>query len=357
MPSAAGRILRVVVSFALAGVMLWLFARNLDFERVGASLRGASPSWLAASSLLSVLAIPIRSWRWTLLLRHVGRVTQFDAFSATCIGFAATTLLPARAGEVVRPVALSRRTRLPFAPLLASIALERLIDLVCIITLFVFYALAGFAPAEMGAEAGTRFALLRRSALVAGAGTAAALVFLALLSARPSLRDRLLSPALRLLPARVGDRVGGVLRSFLEGFGSLRTARETLAVACGSAALWLTICAQVWAGLQAFDLRFPFAVSFFVLTWGVLGLAIPTPGGVGGYHAAVAYCLVAFHGVAPPSAAAFALAQHAVSFVPITVLGLGFLAAGGLSLGALRDEPADFPPPATAPDSATPGAR
>ena len=27
-----------------------------------------------------------------------------------------------------------------------------------------------------------------------------------------------------------------------------------------------------------------FPVSFFVLTWAVLGLAIPTPGGVGGFH-------------------------------------------------------------------------
>jgi uncharacterized membrane protein YbhN (UPF0104 family) len=85
-------------------------------------------------------------------------------------------------------------------------------------------------------------------------------------------------------------------------------------------------------------------VAFFVLTWGVLGLAIPTPGGVGGYHAAVAYCLWGFYSVPKNTAAALALISHAISFVPITLLGLGFLAAGGLSLRSLADGKAEPPP-------------
>ncbi len=340
MSKASGRVLRVAISFALAGGLLWLFARNLDFAKVGAALRAAHPGWLAASVALSLLGIPIRSWRWTRLVLHVGKVSQLEAFSATCIGFAATTLLPARAGEIVRPVALSRTSRLPLPPLLASIALERLIDLVSIVALFVVYALGGWAPSGVGGEAGSNFSLLRRSALLAGAGTATVLVLLALLSSRPALRDRLMSPFLRLLPGSLGEKVGSLLRSFLDGFGSLRTAHSTGAVALSSAALWLLISLQIYAGLLAFDLRFAFPVSFFVLTWGVLGLAIPTPGGVGGYHAAVAYGLTAFYGVAPATAAAVAIAQHAIGFVPITILGLGFLAAGGLTLGSLKGETA-----------------
>ena len=341
MQKAFGKVLRVAISFALAGGLLWLFARNLDFAKVGAALRGAHPAWLAASVVVSVLGIPVRSWRWTRLIRHVGTVTQLEAFSATCIGFAATTLLPARAGEVVKPVALSRTSRLPLPPLLASVALERLIDLVCIVALFVVYALGGWAPAGVGGEAGSNFVILRRSALIAGGGTLVAIVLLALLSTRPALHDRLMGPFLRLLPHSLGAKVGALLRSFLEGFGSLRTAHASGAVALSSACLWLVICAQIHAGLLAFDLSFPFPVSFFVLTWSVLGLAIPTPGGVGGYHAAVAYGLTAFYAVAPATAAAFALAQHAIGFVPITILGLGFLAAGGLSLGSLKEEAVD----------------
>ena len=54
-------------------------------------------------------------------------------------------------------------------------------------------------------------------------------------------------------------------------------------------------------------------VSFFVLAWAILGLAIPTPGGVGGYPTAVAYALTAFYGVGKATAGAFALVSHALS--------------------------------------------
>jgi uncharacterized membrane protein YbhN (UPF0104 family) len=76
-------------------------------------------------------------------------------------------------------------------------------------------------------------------------------------------------------------------------------------------------------------------VSFFVLTWAVLGLAIPTPGGVGGYHTAVAYSLTGFYGVAASPAAATALVTRAVAFVPVTLAGVAFLAGSGLTLRRL----------------------
>ncbi len=120
--------------------------------------------------------------------------------------------------------------------------------------------------------------------------------------------------------------------------------RVAAIVVAQSALLWLVICVQIWCTLKAFDLTFPFPVTFFVLTWAVIGLAIPTPGGVGGYHVATAYCLVGFYGVPRDTAAAFGLVSHAVSFVPITLLGLGFLVAGGFSLRSLStDRPPDPP--------------
>ena len=335
---------RVVVSIGLAVGLLFLFLKNLDFAKVGEAIASANPWMIAAALALSVLNIPIRSWRWTLLLRHVGRVSLKDSISATCIGFAATTLLPARAGEVVRPVALSRATRLPAAPLLASVGLERLIDLVSILVLFVVYALGGWAPAEMTGDEGLRFALLRRSALIVGAGTVVALGALVTLAAFPERRERFLQKMVGILPEKVGPKVLPFLSGFLKGFDAFRSARDAAVIAAWSAALWLVISLQLHVTLRAFGLVHPFPVAFFVLTWGVLGLAIPTPGGVGGYHKAVAYALTGFYAADPSNAAAFALVSHVISFVPITLIGLAFLAGSGLSFGGLAETPAEKPP-------------
>lgn len=333
-----GKALRVAVSLGLAAVLLVLFLRTLDFAAVGAAIRGAHVGWLAAATACGLLATPLfRSWRWGLLLRKAGQPSAYDLNSATSIGFAASTLLPARAGEIVRPVALARRAGLPVAPCLASIALERLIDLVTCVFLFVVYAV-GWAPQNMGGEAAGRFATLRQFALLFGAGTLAGLAVLGLLAAKPERTDRFVKPFLRPLPEKIGARIEAILLSFLDGLGALGTAKDVAVVAAASLALWTLIAAQVWMTLLAFDLALPYPVSFFVIAWAILGLAIPTPGGVGGYHTAVAYALTGFYGVSKDTAGAFALVSHALSFVPITLLGLVFLLAGGLSLKSLREE-------------------
>ena len=43
----------------------------------------------------------------------------------------------------------------------------------------------------------------------------------------------------------------------------------------------------------------------------------------------------------PATAAAFALVSHVISFVPITLLGLAFLAGSGLSFGRLAEPSGD----------------
>ncbi len=337
-PKAAANSLRIAVSLGLAALLLWLFFRNLDFGELKRTLSAAHPGWLALALGVTLVNFPHRSWRWTRLLHHVQRISQREAFSATCIGFAATVLLPARAGEIVRPAVLSRRTGLPFAPALASIAVERLIDLVSVVLLFVVYAVGGWAPADLSAEAHARFELLRRSAYVVGAGTLVVFAGLGLLAARPHLADRVLGPLEMRLPARLAHRVVALLRSFLGGLASIRTASDVAVMSVSSAVMWLMNAFQFYAVMRAFDVDLPFPASFFVLTWGVLGLAIPTPGGVGGYHAAVAYALSGFYGVAAAPAAATALVTHATAFVPVTLAGVAFLAGTGLTLRRLASD-------------------
>jgi Lysylphosphatidylglycerol synthase TM region len=78
---------------------------------------------------------------------------------------------------------------------------------------------------------------------------------------------------------------------------------------------------------RAFHVPAPMGAAFVATTFAVLGLMVPTPGGLGSYHVAVQFALTYFYGVAIGSASALALLAHAVSFVPITLIGLGFLLA------------------------------
>ena len=67
-----------------------------------------------------------------------------------------------------------------------------------------------------------------------------------------------------------------------------------------------------------------------------MGVAIPTPGMVGGFHASYTLAMTAIYGIDQGAAVAAGLVLHALQNLPVLILGLGFLGREGLSLGAVR---------------------
>jgi uncharacterized membrane protein YbhN (UPF0104 family) len=68
----------------------------------------------------------------------------------------------------------------------------------------------------------------------------------------------------------------------------------------------------------------------------LVGVSVPTPGGVGGYHEAFRIGATALYGAANDRAISAAIVMHAMSFVPITIAGLIVMMREGLDLGRMR---------------------
>ena len=102
---------RTVVVLALAVGLLAVFLWNVDVARVGADIARAQQPWLALSLTTMIVNLAIRSFRWQYLLEPLGDVSFGEAFRATAVGFAASSVLPARAGELIRPYFLARHER------------------------------------------------------------------------------------------------------------------------------------------------------------------------------------------------------------------------------------------------------
>jgi uncharacterized protein (TIRG00374 family) len=318
------------VSLLLAAGLLAFFLSRVPLADIGRQIAAASPGWLAASAVVSLSIFAARALRWTWILRPVAQVPFFPAFRTTAIGFAANTVLPARAGEVIRPALLARERGLPFSALLASIVFERILDALSQL-LFLGIALYAGPAGATGALSSARI----RWVVAAIAATAAAVALFAVLW-RPA-TERLLERVFRILPERARPIARRIALAFLDGFASLKTPRLALLVAAGSIGMWLTINIQIYCVMRAFDVRLPLTAAFVVTTAGVLGLAVPTPGGVGGYHAAVQFALTDIFHVPVATATGLALVAHAVSFVPISILGFAFFAASPFKKDGLKD--------------------
>jgi glycosyltransferase 2 family protein len=330
------RAFQTVASIVLGLGLLAFFLRRAKLGDIAQQIASISTPWLVAAIALSLFVFVVRTIRWIWMLRPVGRVPFFPAFRATAIGFAANTVLPARAGEVFRPALLARERSLPFSALLASIFFERVLDALSQL-IFLGLALADPRAASAGIFASGRVRILAAAVAVVAVGVALFAVVWR------TTTERLVERLIRFLPARIRPAANRIAHTFLDGFASLKTPRLAVLVGLGSIAMWLVINIQIYCVLRAFGLTLPLSAAYVVTTAAVLGLIVPTPGGVGGYHAAVQFALTDVFQVPIATATGVALIAHAVSFVPISVIGFALFAASPSRKRGLADIPGKGP--------------
>jgi uncharacterized protein (TIRG00374 family) len=327
---------KLLVSVTLAILLFAVFLWTAPLGQVGTALLEVKVTWVVASIAVALLTYAVRALRWGLILRPVGKAGTANLLGCTAAGFATSTVLPARAGEIVRPLLLTARTGLPAAGTLASILTERLLDGAAVLILFasgVLFAQSSLNPGSIH--------LLRDAAVVTTAGLAVAIALvLFLLSHRTGTVRRLAS----LVPVRFRTRTESFLHHLLDGLEVLRSPVRLLEITLWSLGLWVIIGLQLVLLARAFNLPMGLGQAFVVAAVSVIGLAVPAPAGVGGFHWAIRVGLTQFMSVNVPTATAFALVHHAICFFPITVIGLTYLGGVGLSLGRVRALQANVPP-------------
>jgi hypothetical protein len=98
----------------------------------------------------------------------------------------------------------------------------------------------------------------------------------------------------------------------------------------------MAIAGGIWTVTHAFHLDVSFPGTFLVMTILVVGVAAPTPGAVGGFHEAYRFATTTFFQADNDVAIGAALVLHVISFLPVTLLGVFFMARDGLNLGRMR---------------------
>jgi uncharacterized protein (TIRG00374 family) len=323
----------VLVSLLGLGLVAW-FLRGANLGDVWAQLRHAHVGLLALAFVFVLQTLWIRAMRWKYLLAPVGPARFRTLFRTTVIGFAALAILPARVGDVLRPYLLARGEGLPTTATFATIVMERVLDLIAVLVLLAVYVW-GFSGRSTMPEHLLR--PIEVSAAIAAAAAGVLFAVMWVLGTHPERIGKLAAAATRILPGRWSGRVGGIASTFSGGFAAA-TDPKTLIWAIGwSFPLWLAIAAEVWAVTVAFGITMPFAGTFLLQSLLVIGVAVPTPGGVGSYHEAYRIGVTTFFGAPNDRAVAAAILTHVISFVPVLVLGAIFMSQDGLSLKGLKD--------------------
>lgn len=317
----------LLIFIAISAVIIYRWSDfSFDWRLFFTSLGNIHPIWLTISIAATFLTFFLRAIRWQVLLHPLKAVPLGPLTSINLVGFSAICVL-GRAGELIRPLWLTRRERIPLTVSLATLVVERFFDAFMVVLFFALTLLFVKVPSA----AHQTVTLMKNAAWIIIAASAVSVVVLFLFRSNI---DRIV----RVIPF---ERVSRLMRSFSEGLSFLEKSRTFGLVVAHSIILWAAIALQFWFMLYGMKLPFSIADATLVMVVTAIGSIAQIPGIGGGFQAGYIFCMVTFFALPKEQAVATSLIAWVSSSVPIVIAGVFYMISHGLSLKDLKAVPAE----------------
>jgi uncharacterized protein (TIRG00374 family) len=312
-PAAGGRARRILVGLVGLGISAffgYLALQKVSLDEVGHSLATADYWWLIPEMALVAVNMVLRAIRWRVLFDDPKSVTTIQSLEGLSIGFMLNNVLPGRAGELARVFAVRRTAGLSAFEIGATVIVERILD-------FFILALIGVAVWPWLPDASWTH-VLPIVCLGIIVGFVALMLFMVLMRARGAdLLERLLGA----LPLVTPERAHTTRLALVAGGVVLVRPRQLTAALVLGVAIWISSGLIFVTLMPAFGLDPWSAAPWLALVAASLAVAIPSaPATLGVWEAATQAALVAF-GISASVGLSYGVVLHAVTIVPVVVMG------------------------------------
>lgn len=317
------KVLKVVGSILLGILFLWLAFKEVEFSEVVESTRGMSWLWILPFALVTLGAHYIRALRWEMLFTNKEKVpAKTTLFTGVMFGYLVNIPLP-RVGEVARPVYVAKQVDESSSKIIGTIVLERIIDVIGMLLLMAFVVvfliadpqvlsrLFGVDITDPGTQLNLIFSLVKYGAI--------ALAVLGILY-------WLFRKAGEQTEGKAADfvhKIQKIIRTFVDGVLAIRELKNWPLFIFHSLLIWIFYISMTYIGFFMFDMQGEFGLGFTeatVLTVvSAVGIAIPTPGGIGTYHLFITKALFIFYAVPEATGLAYATIAHAATLLIILI--------------------------------------
>lgn len=330
----------------LVVIALVLMTQYLNPDQVLTRMADADTRLVAVSALVYLLSWPLRGIRYRDILEAMGHKEQWSFLTgAIFISQTGNLVFPARAGDAIRAYVVKARRSVPYPTGGASLAVERVFDLLTI-TVLAGVVMIGLATTGSvgrllsvltGQAVGGGTASSGQTAVIVatGVGTVAIIAVFAIVASANSDQD-LVRPAIRRISNdSYADYVASVIERFVGDIQIVATDKSIFArVGVGSIGIWSLDVLTASAVFVAFGFNLTpslIAVGFFAVSVGNLAKVLPlTPGGIGLYEGAFTIIVAPLTPVSVTAALGIAIIDHAVK--NIVTVGGGILSMAWLNV-------------------------
>lgn len=307
--------IQVAISLIVAIWIFWFLYKDISFDALLSALSQTSLFWFGLSILVSLIGFWVRAWRWKLLIDagESQKTKTINTFWALMIGYLANLLVP-RAGEVARCGVLTKTEDRQMGKLFGTVILERTFDLLfMVIIILLAFLLERNLFVRLFGELVSLDSLKEKivqSLPVLIGGVMVTLIFIYLVFQK--YKDSSLFKKIRHF-----------LRDLVNGVISLKKVDNQLGFWGSSVIIWITyylmLIFMAWAIPSTASLSL--SAMLMVMVMGTIGMVAPVQGGIGTFHALVAFILMAY-GLSDEEGKIFAAIIHGSQVLIVIVLGL-----------------------------------
>lgn len=320
-PNPLKTFLTIAISIVVAAVFMWFALRGMEFEKIAGYFAEADYFWVLVASVFGILAYWFRAVRWNLLLEPLGySISNSNSFWTISFGYLMNLTIP-RSGEVARSTALYSVEKVPVNKSFGTIILERVVDLMCM-GVFLLFTLIFKYDAIV--------AFYRYVTEQKGKSESDGLLYYFLAAALLFAVFTYLFRK-RLTQIVLFQKVLDFGKGIFHGLMSIFKLKKKFTFIIYSLAIW--ICYYLAAYLVCFALpetsAFTPADGFFIIVVGTLGMMIPASGGIGAFHLALKFGIMALYlslGKNPEQGGevglSYAFISHTMQLAIMLVMGL-----------------------------------
>jgi uncharacterized protein (TIRG00374 family) len=311
----------------------YIAVRDVDPDAVRDAFGQSNAWWLLPALVVFAVSIFLRAWRWQLLFEPGKRPPLGAVTRALLVSYLFNNVLPARAGEAARIVALRAAVETPRAETFATVIIERIFDVISLLVLF--FTVAFWLP---------EVSWLRTAALLGGVAALGLIAVVVVIWRYDERAVAFLARPLKLVPRLSPERLELAVHHVVRGCAALRRADVALSAFAVTTASWLVMAASFWLLMLGFDLGVGPGAGILVVVTVNLTLVLPSsPGGLGLFEAATVVALHAY-GIPQSQALSYGLVLHAMNFFPFIVIGVAIMARHPMLRRAVRGGAADAAP-------------
>ncbi len=315
------RLSKFILGIAIAVFFLYFAFKGIDWSVFLSVLLNVNYLYIFLMLFFLLFSHLFRALRWRYLLKPVKLNTSFiHFFEATMIGYFFNNIFP-RAGEIFKAYSLSNDEKISSASSLASVLLERILDIVFSLLFF------GVAMLWNKKIFERHYPWLGEVALFSALIVGIIFILILILLIWQDKFISLLGKFIGIFSLGLAVKFRNILSSFIDGFEVIRYRSVYWRIVLLSFLIYLCYIFAAYVALFAFEIErakiglFTALVIFVVST---VGFIIPTPGGVGSYHSLITGALVGLYSIKHEIALGYAVLTHGVGYIFNGLLGFYF---------------------------------